>query len=58
MNLKIAHKNLSSYAGIMVWGASGFMAYPSISSGIYHLTVLPLAILGTIWLAHQEGRRS
>jgi hypothetical protein len=46
----------STYAGFTVWGASGFMAQPSIASGIYHLVVLPLLIILTIALAHREGR--
>lgn len=58
MNIKRVHKNFSTYAGLLVWGASGFMAQPTIASGLYHLFVLPALIALTIFLAHHEREKN
>lgn len=51
-------KKPSTYVGIATWGASGFMAAPTIASGVYHLFVIPLLIASVIWMAHHEGKGS
>lgn len=58
MNLKKVHTKFSTYAALATWGASGFMAAPTIASGFYHLTVLPVLIALTVWLSHREGRKN
>jgi hypothetical protein len=47
----------SSYVGMTVWGAAGFMAQPTFASFIVHFTVLPVLLFGALWLAHREGLR-
>ena len=44
----------STYGGFVIWGASGFMAAPSLASLTYHLFILPIVIFVTIKLA-QHG---
>lgn len=51
-------KHPSTYLGLATWGASGFMASPTIASGLYHLFVIPMMLIGVIWLAHHEGKAS
>lgn len=51
---KIWNTHWSTYGGFVIWGASGFMAAPTLASAAYHLFILPLFIFGTIKLA-QKG---
>lgn len=47
----------SSYIGIVVWGATGFMGQPTFASFIVHFTIVPILIFLSLWLAHSEGRK-
>lgn len=48
----------STYAALLVWGATGFMAQPTIASGVVHLFLAPVMLVAVVWLAHREGKRS
>jgi hypothetical protein len=50
--LRLTH--WSTYGGFVIWGASGFMAAPTLASLAYHMFILPLVILATVKLA-QHG---
>ena len=56
MHLQTMHKKWSTYMALIVWGAAGFMAQPTIASFAVHFFALPLGLLAVIWLAHREGR--
>lgn len=51
-------KKPSVYMGLATWGASGFMAAPTLASGFYHIFIIPLMIALLIWMAHHEGKAS
>lgn len=57
MKLKHIHTKPSTYVGLCVWGATGFMAQPSFASFIVHFAIAPALIFLTIWLAHWEARK-
>jgi hypothetical protein len=46
----------SSYVGLVVWGAAGFMAQPTFASFLVHFTVLPAFLFFALWRAHCEGK--
>jgi len=46
----------SSYIGLIIWGATGFMAQPSFASFLVHFAIVPVLIFGALWLAHHEGK--
>lgn len=46
----------STYIALVIWGATGFMAQPSIASFVVHFLIAPLLLLLALWLAHWEGR--
>lgn len=48
-------RHISVYAALVVWGTSGAMAYPSFSSMIYHVAILPLALVVLVFTARKEG---
>lgn len=50
-------RHWSAYVALAVWGASGFMASPTIASGVYHLVVIPPLLALLVALAHWEGAR-
>jgi len=47
----------STYVALVVWGAAGFMAQPTIASFVVHFAFVPLALAGMLWMAHWEGRK-
>ena len=49
-------RHISVYAALVVWGTSGAMAYPSFSSMIYHVAIMPLALAVLIFTARKEGQ--
>lgn len=51
-------RHISVYAALVVWGASGAMAYPSFSSMIYHLAIMPIALAALVFVARKEGKDS
>lgn len=56
-NIHPFHSYPSSYLALIVWGAAGFMAQPTIASFAVHFILLPILLLVILWLAHWEGRR-
>lgn len=48
-------QHISVYAAFVVWGSSGAMAYPSFSSMIYHVTIMPFALAALVFIARKEG---
>lgn len=50
-------KKPSTYLALVTWGASGFMASPTLASGVYHAVVVPICLAAVIWFAHHEGRK-
>lgn len=52
------HRRWSTYAAIGTWGASGFMAQPTIASGLYHIFVIPILLAFIVFLAHHEGKKT
>lgn len=54
--VKFWRRKPSVYAALATWGATGFMAQPTLASGVVHLAISPLMLAGVIWLAHHEGR--
>jgi hypothetical protein len=57
MSIHRFHAYPSSYLALVVWGAAGFMAQPTIASFAVHFVLLPILLLAILWLAHWEGRR-
>jgi hypothetical protein len=49
-------KHWSTYMAFATWGATGFMAQPTLASGVVHLFLTPVMLVGVIGLAHHEGR--
>lgn len=49
-------KHPSTYLALATWGATGFMAQPTVASAVVHLFISPLMLVGVIWLARHEGR--
>lgn len=58
MALHKFHSYPSSYLALVTWGATAFMAQPTVSSLVVHFIIVPLALATTLWLAHWEGRSS
>lgn len=56
--LTALHRQFSTYAALVVWGAAGFMAQPTLASFAVHFFGLPLGLLVVIWLAHSEGHHA
>lgn len=52
-----AHRRWSTYLALGVWGATGFMAQPTLASLVVHMVVSPLLLAATIFVAHHESRR-
>lgn len=52
---KVLHKKWSTYTAFAVWGATGFMAQPTIASLAVHALLVPCLLALTIWLAHHEA---
>ena len=48
-------RHISVYAALVVWGSSGAMAYPSFSSMLYHVFVMPIALAVLLFIARKEG---
>lgn len=46
----------STYVALFVWGATGFMAQPSVASFLVHFLIAPVLLVLALWLAHWEGR--
>ena len=56
-NIHPFHSYPSSYVALVVWGATGFMAQPTIASFVVHFALAPILLLVLLWLAHWDGRR-
>jgi hypothetical protein len=52
------HTYPSSYLALVVWGAAGFMAQPTIASFLVHFLLVPVLLYACLWLAHWEGRKN
>jgi len=52
------HKRWSTYGAFAIWGSTGFMAQPSLASLAVHILLVPVLLVGTLWLAHHEARKS
>jgi hypothetical protein len=53
---KLIHRRWSTYLALGVWGATGFMAQPTLASLVVHMLVSPILLGATIFAAHYEGR--
>lgn len=53
--IKTPHRNLSSYAALVSWGLSAFMAQPTLASLFAHIVLNSIVLAVVIWLAHREG---
>ena len=51
------HTYPSTYLALVSWGATGFMAQPTIASFVVHIFNLGLLAV-ILWFAHREGRQS
>jgi hypothetical protein len=58
MKLHPFHHYPSTYLALVVWGAAGFMAQPTIASFVVHFLGIPLGLALILWIAHYEGRSS
>ena len=47
----------STILGFFLWGATGFMAWPTLASFFVHFIIAPIGFIALIWLAHWEGKR-
>lgn len=52
------HRYPSSYLALVVWGATGFMAQPTVASFAVHFVLVPIMLIAVLWLAHWEGQRA
>lgn len=57
MKINTMHTKPSTYVGLAAWGATGFMAQPSMASFLVHFIIAPVLIGATIWLAHWEATK-
>lgn len=56
MKIHPFHTYPSSYLALVIWGAAGFMAQPTIASFLVHFFGIPALLYLCLWLAHWEGR--
>ncbi len=57
MILNKPHRRWSTYLALGVWGATGFMAQPSLASLVVHLIISPALLVAVVTVAHWEGRK-
>lgn len=48
----------STYLVLVVWGASGFMAQPTLASFVVHFMIAPVFLFLALQMAHWEGRKN
>lgn len=49
-------KHPSTYTAFAIWGATGFMAQPTLASGVVHLILVPPMLFLNNWLSRREGQ--
>ncbi|WP_439398462.1 hypothetical protein ACRQ5Q_14430 [Bradyrhizobium sp. PMVTL-01] len=54
--LRKPHKKWSTYAALASWGASSFMAQPTMASFVVHFAINPIILMMVIILAHHEAK--
>lgn len=51
-------KKPSVYVALATWGATGFMAQPTVASFMVHIFLSPALLCAVVWLAHHEGKEA
>lgn len=47
----------STIIALIIWGATGFMAQPTIASLFVHILLVPCFLALLVWIAHWEGHK-